>query len=229
MAQKVFIIFLTVGILGSLVYYMYTISLRFEDSVITQLNKPGVLPPPPTPLPVNPTPTPTPPSPIAPPASSGTLPLPPAPIVPPPPAPAGQAMLSLSPASISAKVGDEFRVDIVVDTAGQNIVAVLANLAFDKSLIEAERIDVSGSVFSLEAERAVYPGSVRVVRGARAPGYNGAGGLIASVYFRALAKGSGAITITLTKPGDGPSRVILDDGQGTDVLKGVLGVRYSIL
>ena len=223
MAQKVFIIFLTVGILGSLVYYMYTISLRFEDSVITQLNNPGVLPSAPAPPTASPTPAPPP---IAPPVSPG---LPPPPTTLPPPAPAGKATLSLSPASISAKVGDEFRVDILVDTAGQDIVAVLANLFFDKSLVEAERIDVSGSVFPLEAERAVYPGSVRVVRGARAPGYNGSGGLIASVYFRALAKGSGAITITLTTPGDGPSRVIIDDGQGTDVLRGVLGVRYSIL
>ena len=227
MAQKVFIILLTVGILGSLVFYMYTISIRFEDSVITQIDDFGSVPPPPPPPPpppaVNlvpaPTPEPTPPS---------SVPGTPLPTPPPPAPPTGQATLSLLPPSENIKVGEEFRVDIVVDTAGQNVVAVLANLSFNKGLVKAERIDVAGSAFSVEAERAVYSDSVRVVRGARSPGYNGSGGLVASIYFRALAKGSGNITITLTKPGEGPSRVIVDDGQGTDVLKGILGLRYTI-
>ena len=263
MAQKIFILFLTAGILGGLVFYMYTISIGFEDSVLTQLrNTPGSIPrdfflPPPAPAPVPtplplpipaPTPQPTPvPPPVEPPQPAPVpapepvptpaptpllvpIPIPPAPTPQPlPPPPINQANIALDPTFFSLKVGDEFGVDIFVNTAGNDVVAVLANILFDKRYLRADRIEVSGSVFPIEAERIIYTDSLRVVRGIRSPGYNGAHGFVARVIFKTQAKGSGDIAVAFTGPGQGPSRIVIDDGQGTDILATTVRATYTIL
>lgn len=233
MAQKVFILLLTIGILGGLVFYMYTISLEFEDSVFTQLNRagptsPSVVSPLPSPIvPISPLPTPTS-VPTPQPLPTPTPPLPPPRPSLPPPVAEGFATLSFLPSSANLKVGEELRLDIFVNTANQNAVAVLASISFDKDLLVGDHIDVAGSVYPIEAERGLYAGSARVVRGARSPGFNGSHGFLASVYFRAQAKGSGSVTLELAQPGGGPSRIILDDGEGTDILRSTVSARYTI-
>lgn len=243
MTQKVFILLLTILVLGGLVFYMYTISLEFEDSVFTQLKNTGPIspsaitpvslpppaalaPPPPVATSIQSTPI----LPLAPMPLSSPTPLPTFPVSPPiSPVPAKPASLSLLPSSVSGKVGDEFKVDVFVDTAGQNAVAVLASISFDKNTLVAERVDVLGSVFPIEAERGLYSGSVRIVRGARSPGYSGPRGLLGSIYFRAQAKGSGVITLEFAGPERGPSRIILDGEEGKDILKNAIGARYTVL
>jgi hypothetical protein len=144
-------------------------------------------------------------------------------------APSSQAVsLSVSPSSGSYKAGDRVSLEIRLNTSGKNVVAVAAHLNFDPAKLEFVSIDSAGSAFSIKAEEVVSGKLVKISRGQATPGVKGSNILVGKINFKAKAAGPSRVDFMVTTLGKGPSRVILDDGKGTDILKAVSGGSYSI-
>lgn len=138
------------------------------------------------------------------------------------------ASFSLAPPSYSAKFGEVFPVEAILNTGGNSIVAASAYLNYDPAVLGVDRIDYADSVFGIQAEEEAGGGSIKLTRGEPTPGVTGQNLKMAKIYFEAKASGSTKIDFVLTASGQGPSRIILDDGQGTDILESVSGGVYSI-
>ena len=146
----------------------------------------------------------------------------------------GQATLSLFPEHSSYQINDDFDLDILIDTDGQGVVVAFAEIYYEPSYFKAVSIDVSQSVFSLEAENIIdsQNGKVKICRGSPTPGINISNGKLATIRFKALAETSPAsdnITFRFDGIGAiGDSEVILDDSNGTDILSVVNNGKYAI-
>ena len=143
------------------------------------------------------------------------------------------ATLSLSPQSGTYQVGDNFDVDILLDTNGQDVVVVSAYLNYDKDHFQV--VEISGtdsSVFNMEAENDIdsSAGLIKITRNSPTPGVNTANGNVATITFQATSATSPStdnFTFDFEAGGTMESNVILDDGQGTDVLSGVYNGRFA--
>lgn len=151
------------------------------------------------------------------------------------------ATLSLSPDNNTYNVGDEFIVNVLLNTAGKNVVAVGVYLNYDPSQLQVINIDTTNSIFGKSYEIINYNGSashtpagkIEIVKSAPRPGVNTSNGLIAKINFRALSETTPSednvrFEFTSAYARD-DSDVILDDGQGTDILSGVNNAKYTIL
>jgi len=163
----------------------------------------------PVPIP-GPTPTPPPPGASPPPPDVGAEPstAPPARPVPPgtvmessgapglPPGERRGVSAAVSPAEASLKVGETSTVSIVLLNA-QELQGVELVVSYDPALLEA--VDVSpGPLLTLDGaavgvERGLEPGRTRA-KFSRATGASGSG-MVATVTFRALRQGAGAVTV----------------------------------
>jgi general secretion pathway protein D len=174
--------------------------------------QPEETPLPPVPLPA-PTPVPPPPSPspVAPPPEAGVEPsitAPPARPVPPgtvmdtsgvPGVPAGErrgVAAAVSPSEASLKVGETSNVSIVLLNA-QELTGVEMVISYDPALLETVEV-APGPLLTLDgaavgAERNLEPGRARA-KFSRATGASGSG-MVATVTFRALRQGAGAVTV----------------------------------
>ena len=138
------------------------------------------------------------------------------------------ASLFLTPSSGSYKSGDPFTLEVRLNTHGEKVVALTAHLSYDQSRLQVMNIDTSGSALSIKAEEVVSGNLIKISRGQPTPGVTGSNILVGKVVFKAKASGKAHADFVLISPGKGPSRIILDDGKGTDILKAVSGGRYSI-
>ena len=66
-----------------------------------------------------------------------------------------EVTLSTSSATAAHKAGDEFPVEILLNTAGKNIVAVQAIFNFDKNVIQVVNMDTSASDFNYEIKNSI--------------------------------------------------------------------------
>lgn len=139
---------------------------------------------------------------------------------------ADNATLTLTPQTAIAKVGGIFAVNIDVDTHGQNVVVVAAYLSYNPNIIEMVSVDVSGSAFSMIAENVIDPinGKVALTVGVPSPGVNTVNGRVATLNVRGKtdsAPSSDNLNFIFTAGLTTESNVILNDGNGTDILSGV--------
>ena len=127
------------------------------------------------------------------------------------------AVLSWSPSDISVAAGQEFSVDLMLDTAGSDMNAVAGTIVFSDSL-SLEKIYDGGSIVSLWV-KAPNPESDNSISfsGIIPGGFDGVlepysdikrPGRILTVVFKAKAAGKGNISVR-----DG--QLLLNDGQGT--------------
>src|SRR4030042_1300705 len=65
------------------------------------------------------------------------------------------AYLYLSPQQGNFRVGTEFSVDILINTVGSNVNAVAGHLTYDKEVMEAIAIDISGSMLTIPFEQVI--------------------------------------------------------------------------
>ncbi len=100
--------------------------------------------------------------------------------------------LYLSPASATIANGGNVTYTIKVDTGGQTVNAVQANLSYPASLFGAVTIDTISSAFSVQAENTASAGSIRIARATTAP-VTGVVDL-AKITFTASSAGSAVIT-----------------------------------
>jgi len=154
-----------------------------------------------------------------------------------------KAVLSVSPESGTYGVGEEFTVDVLVNTKGENVVAVGAYLNYDSAKFRLVNINTDNSVFNTN-NSCVYngrpceiinsdtPGQIEIVKAKPSPGVNTNNGLVAQITFQAIEivePNEDNLTFTFTAPyASGDSEVILDDAQGTDILSGVDNARFTV-
>ena len=130
------------------------------------------------------------------------------------------AELFLSPATKTVNVGDSFSVDVLVNTDGQNVVAVGAYLNYDPTKLEVIGIDNLNSVFTMAIEKTADPttGMIKLATSKPTPGVNTASGNVATINFKAIAQASPAYVSFVTDSDMLYTCVLIDDGKGTDIL-----------
>jgi hypothetical protein len=143
------------------------------------------------------------------------------------------AYLYLFPREGHYKVGDEFTVDVIVNTAGNNVNAVAAYLSYPKDKMETISIDTSNSVFSIKFEDLINPleGKIKIGLAIPTPGVNVYNGKVATIKFKAKDKTDGFwenIYFDFSKDSDFFSGVFLDDMKGTNILKKTRGAKIII-
>ncbi len=125
------------------------------------------------------------------------------------------ANLSISPSSVTTKVGKTFTVDVVVNNNIDAINAVSALVTFPADSLSVVSISKAGSFMSLWAEEPTFSnekGTLTLEGVALNPGFNKATGKVVSVTFKALQEGNISVAV---KSGS----VLANDGNATDVLK----------
>ena len=143
------------------------------------------------------------------------------------------------------RVGDDFEMDAVIDTDGENIVVVKAIIEYDKEVFELRNIDTSESTFSVGntcqynnkacemITRDDAGGKASITLSKPSPGIKTDSGIIATLTFRALQESSPGLNnfsfnfISAGRYDD--SDMILDDGNGTDTLDSVVGATVAVL
>jgi hypothetical protein len=137
---------------------------------------------------------------------------------------ADAATLYLSPASGSYTVGDVITVSMLVNTQGQTINSVDANITYPNKYLEVISISKSGSILSLWVEEPTFvnsSGTINLGGGLPTPGHNGGAGKIIDVTFKLKAAGSAQLAFS-------SGAVRANDGYGTNVLQASSGATFNI-
>ena len=130
--------------------------------------------------------------------------------------PTKAATLYVGPATATYTVGSTFTVSFYVDTGGQFINVVNADILFPADKIQVVSPSTGASFINVWAIQPSYSNTEGTIsfRGAvPSPGISTSAGLISTVTFRVKSVGTAAIRF-----GNG-SKVLLNDGLGTNVLQ----------
>jgi hypothetical protein len=139
------------------------------------------------------------------------------------------ADLLLKAENLSVSRGNSFDVEVSLDTKDKPVVALSAYVLFDADKLEFVSIDSSASGFSIKVEEEqAGAGMIKITRGEPAPGVIGPDIKIVKINFKAKAAGEAGIGFSLIGAGEGPTRVILDDGKGTDILMSAGNLKFNI-
>lgn len=125
------------------------------------------------------------------------------------------ASLTFSPSSGTKYVGNTFAVTVLTSTGGVSANSFQADFRFPSDRLEVTSISTGGSVCSLFPFQPSYSnasGTGSITCGLPSPGYNGSGGKIGTVNFRAKSTGSATVSIANS------SQVLANDGAGTNIL-----------
>lgn len=126
------------------------------------------------------------------------------------------ASLFFSPSSGTVLTDATFDVSVLLNTQGKSVNSVELDLKFPADKLQMVKPSSDKSLLSLWLEPPVYSntaGTARLV-GIIPNGITTSGGLIATMTFKAIATGTAVITVQSS------SRVLANDGAGTDVLTG---------
>lgn len=136
------------------------------------------------------------------------------------------ASLYFSPSKGTFFVGGTFDVSVFVNTEGSSINAVEVNIKFPTDLLQVVSPTAGSSFISIWTNQPYYSnkdGIVSFEGGVPSPGINTSAGLISTITFRAKAPGTALISFS------DPSRVLLADGKGTNILKTVTRGEYVLV
>jgi len=124
---------------------------------------------------------------------------------------ASAAEITVDSGSQEIRIGDQFKVDVTLNTEGEYLNAIEGRLIFPEELIEIKDIRTGSSIINFWIEKAaVGSGNEIEFSGITPGGYIGPGGLIFSAIFQSKNNGSGLIRID-------DVRVFRNDGEGTEV------------
>jgi hypothetical protein len=124
------------------------------------------------------------------------------------------ATLSLIPASGSYTIGNNFSVSVDVDTGGDSINAIQADLTFNNTKLAVSSVDTSSSILKIWVQYPSFSNSAGTINfsgGVPAVGFSGTG-TIFTINFKGIAVGSGDVSFGT----DG--QVLLNDGSGTNII-----------
>jgi hypothetical protein len=139
---------------------------------------------------------------------------------------AGNASLSLSPASGSFFVGSTFDISVFVNTGGENINAVEVNLRFNPTKIQVASPTAGKSFIEVWVSQPTFSntkGTMSFIGGVPSPGINTSAGLVSTVTFRALSPGETQILFLDS------SKVLKNDPQGVNILTSMNRGVYTLL
>lgn len=131
------------------------------------------------------------------------------------PSHASGASLKISPISGTYQVGGTVDVSFLVDTGGDSINAVQADILFPADKLQVVNPVASTSFISIWVTAPTYSntdGTIHFQGGLPTPGIKTSGGVISTVTFRIKSPGSATIRFAPT------SQVLRNDGQGTNIL-----------
>src|SRR5664280_1884920 len=103
---------------------------------------------------------------------------------------AGGASLRFDQWTGTCGVGQSFHASVLVDTSGEVINAVEADLTFPSAMLEVTGVDAtSGSFLPVVVEKSFdnTSGRIRIAGGVPTPGFTGGAGKVATITFRAKA------------------------------------------
>ncbi len=138
--------------------------------------------------------------------------------------PERQGTINLTSDKKEVVVGDEFKVNIVLDTQGANIVLAKAVVDFDDKALSFSGknniADTKNSVLNMGIVNEVKANSLEVTRGKPGDtdyqdsddGYTGSNGILAVLTFKALQAGSVEVKLT-----PGQTKMFLDNGLATEM------------
>jgi len=135
-------------------------------------------------------------------------------------------VFSLSPATASKTVGEEFTVSINIDTQNQAVTSADAKLTYDSTVLEVVKVD-NGTFFTDEASYigsgTVYVGGFFKTAGATKTGT----GLFATLTLKGKQAGSSPLTFVCSTAKDDSN---IFDVTGNDLIKcsGIVNGSYSL-
>jgi hypothetical protein len=136
------------------------------------------------------------------------------------------ASINISPSSGSYNVGDTIKVKVYVDTNGQPVNAVDANVQFSQDTLELTSVSKTGSIITnwiSEISSSNSSGSVFMTGGILGNnGYVGTFGTVATLTFRFKTAGVGHVSFS-------SASVLANDGNGTELLNSKGIATYDIL
>ncbi len=140
--------------------------------------------------------------------------------------PAHATKLLLSPPSGVFSVGSTFDVNIFLNTEGKSVNTVSTVLFFPPDKLQLVSPTIGQSIITVWTAQPIFDNRTGLVRltGGMPGGINVQSGLITSLTFRVKQVGNS----TLIKFSD-ESRVLANDGNGTDILSGVQNGVYNLI
>jgi hypothetical protein len=135
------------------------------------------------------------------------------------------ATLDISPSSGTYAVGSIITARVVVRSGGQSINAVSGQIHFSNDTLTLVGVSKGSSIITLWAQDPTYSNSAGTLsfQGVTLNGYTGNSGTVVTLTFRAKASGVGTIDIASSG-----SSVLLNDGNGTDVLSDTNGASFTL-
>lgn len=135
------------------------------------------------------------------------------------------AELYLSPSSGSFIVGSVFSVSVFVNTEGSEINTVFAELKFPPHILQVTSPTAGTSFIENWLTPPSYSNSQGLItfRGGIPKGIKTSAGLISTITFRAIASGEAKINFLED------SKILLNDGKGTDILTSKRSAVFNIL
>jgi hypothetical protein len=135
---------------------------------------------------------------------------------------ASAAILSISTDKTSFSVGDQFSVQVSVDSEEVGINGVQATVSFPKDILEVQKTDKTDSVFNLWLQDPIFSndnGNISFT-GVGTAGFSGPSLKVIKIFFK--VKGAGKVDLVFTD-----SAVTANDGSGTNVLSSSKGLSFT--
>ncbi len=98
-------------------------------------------------------------------------------------------VMTLEPTVVSYKVGDIITLPLKINTSGEGIYSIQADISFPSDSLQVTGVDTTNSVFPLQVINTYSTGSVSLIRGSFSP-INTSNGLIATIQMKALKTGN---------------------------------------
>lgn len=135
-----------------------------------------------------------------------------------PPAPIAQSVMYLNPSSSSVSNGQNFSVDLKINTNGQSVNATETDIIFPSNLLSVVDVSSVNGDFATEAIKTVTNGKISVAYGSIAPK---SGDLqVVKVNFQAINSGIADVTLENSS--------VVSSVSNTEVLKNTIGGVYTI-
>ena len=129
--------------------------------------------------------------------------------------------LSLSPASQRVAVGNTLTVSVKLNTNGESVSGVQANLTYPATQLEYVSSDASSSVFGIEAQTSVENGTIKIGR-ANFTAVTSADALVTNITFRTL-RAAKRVNVTFSSDSS-----VAREGDGVNILAKKINGQYTI-
>ena len=135
------------------------------------------------------------------------------------------AVLYLSPSSGEYNRGDIFIVEARLDTQGEYINAIEANLNFPSDILKIQNLSQGNSILTLWIKEPSFSNNTISFIGGTPAGYQGPDGLMVKIVFQVQEQAKGSVKINFQDD----SKVLLNDGKGTEAKLSTKGGSFNIL